>query len=87
MAFHITELEQQTEAARADLIHLDAVIRLFAPELAPDALPARQRHPRRLDYFAHGEIARRVLDMLRVGGTVAAIDGRQAGNRGQGAEL
>ena len=49
VAFHITELEQQAEAARADLIHLDAVIRLFAPEVEPDALPARQRHPRRLD--------------------------------------
>lgn len=74
VAFHITELEQQAEAARADLIHLDAVIRLFAPEVEPDALPARQRHPRRLDYFAHCEITRRVLDMLQIGGTVLAID-------------
>ncbi len=74
IAFHITELERQAEAVRADLIHLDAVIRIFAPDLPPDVLPERQRHPRRLDYFAHGEITRRVLDMLRPGGTIQAID-------------
>lgn len=74
VAFHITELERQVEAVRADLVHLDSVIRMFAPELAPDVLPKRERHPRRLDYFAHGEITRRVYDMLRGGGTVQAID-------------
>jgi predicted transcriptional regulator len=74
IAFHITEIERQAEAVRADLVHIDAVIRMFAPDIAPDVLPERQRHPRRLDYFAHGEITRRVYDMLRGGGTVAAID-------------
>jgi hypothetical protein len=47
---------------------------MFAPDLPSDASPERRRHPRRLDYFAHGEITRRVLEMLRVGGTIQAID-------------
>jgi hypothetical protein len=74
LSFQIEEIERQAEAARADLIHLDAVIRLFAPDIAPDALPERERHVRRLSYFAHGEITRRALDALRVGGTVTALD-------------
>lgn len=75
VAFRIAELEKQTEAVRADLVHIDAVIRLLAPHLAPDELPERQRRPRRLEYFAHGEISRRILDTLRdADGPVAAID-------------
>lgn len=78
-AFRVTELEKQTEAARADLVHIDAVIRMLAPQLDPDDIPGRQRRPRRLDYFAHGEITRRILDLLREHETVAAVDvARQA---------
>jgi hypothetical protein len=72
--FRIGEIEREAEAMRADLMHLDAVIRIFAPDIEPAALPPRLRHPRRLEYFSHGEITRRILDMLRVGGTVATID-------------
>lgn len=73
-AFRVGELEKQTEAARADLIHIDAVIRMLAPHLARDDMPVRQRQPRRLEYFAHGEISRRILDGLRPGGTIQAVD-------------
>jgi hypothetical protein len=79
IAFKIAEMERDTEAVRATPVHIDAVIRLFAPDLPPDVLPERQRRPRQLDYFAHGEITRRVLDMLRAGGEIQAIDvARQA---------
>jgi hypothetical protein len=79
IAFRITELEKQTEAVRADLVHIDAVIRMFAPKLDPDQIPERQRRPRRLEYFAHGEISRRCLDTLRMLGTIAAVEvARQA---------
>jgi hypothetical protein len=74
LSFQIAEIEKQAETARADLIHVDAVIRMFAPDIAPDALPERQRHVRRLNYFAHGEISRRALNMLRAGGTVTTLD-------------
>jgi hypothetical protein len=73
-AFRVGELEKQTEAARADLIHIDAVIRMLAPHLDPDDIPERQRRPRRLEYFAHGEISRRILDGLRPGEPMPAIE-------------
>lgn len=73
-AFRVTELERQTEAVRADLVHIDAVIRMLAPHLQPDELPERQRRPRRLEYFAHGEISRRILDTLREKEPIEAID-------------
>lgn len=78
-AFRVNELEKQTEAARADLVHIDAVIRMLAPQLDPDDIPERQRRPRRLEYFAHGELTRRILDAARENETVAAVDvARQA---------
>ena len=73
-AFQITQMERDIETVRADLVHLDAVIRLFAPDVSPEDIPTPTRKPRQLAYFSHGEITRRVLDMLRVGGTVQAID-------------
>jgi hypothetical protein len=79
VAFEVAELERATEAKRQDLIHIDAVIRLFAPELDLANTPERKRKPRRLAYFGHGEISRRCLDMLRGGATLAASDiARQA---------
>jgi len=73
-AFRITEMERETETVRANLVHLDAVIRLFAPNVSPEQIPPQTRRPRQLAYFAHGEITRRALDMLRAGGTVKAVD-------------
>ena len=74
-AFRIVEMEKQTEGVRADLVHIDAVLRMFAPELDLDTLPLRLHRPHRLDYFSHGEISRRVFDCLREnGGEIAAID-------------
>jgi hypothetical protein len=60
----ITRTEQQLGQFRADLGHLDATLRLFAPELEPKTIPAkriRQADP----WFEHGELPRRVLDALR----------------------
>jgi len=74
IAFEIGELERDAEAKRQELIHIDAVIRMFAPDLNPEDGPVRVRRPRRLDYFAHGEITRRCLDMLRGGDTLLASD-------------
>ena len=73
-AFHVTELERETETVRSDLVHIDAVIRLFAPDVSLEDIPPQTRKPRQLAYFAHGEITRRALDMLRKGGTVTSLD-------------
>jgi hypothetical protein len=60
IAGQITRFEQQVGQFRADLTHVDATIRLFAPDLTPDAIPAKVI--RRSDgWFASGEVKRRVL--------------------------
>ena len=67
LAGQITRFEQQLGQFRADLTHVDATIRLFAPDLEPDTIPAKVI--RRSDgWFASGEVKRRVLDTLRRSG-------------------
>jgi hypothetical protein len=60
----ITRTEQRLGQFRADLVHLDATLRLFVPELEPKMIPAKRI--RQVDlWFEHGELPRRVLDALR----------------------
>lgn len=64
LAGQITRFEQQLGQFRADLTHVDATVRLFAPDLEPDTIPAKVI--RRSDgWFESGEVKRRVLDTLR----------------------
>jgi len=63
----IARTQQQLGQFRADLVHLDATIRLFAPAMEPETIPAkriRQSDP----WFERGELSRRVLDALRRAG-------------------
>jgi hypothetical protein len=60
----IADLEKRAAQCRADLMHVDAVLRLFAPDtdvtaIAPKAV--RRRNP----WFAPGELSRTILDILR----------------------
>src|SRR3954464_11300929 len=60
----IVDLEKQIGQHRADLLHVDAVLRLFAPDLEPAAIgPRAVRRPN--SWFKPGELARLVLDVLR----------------------
>ena len=60
----IADLEKRIGQHRADLLHVDAVLRLFAPDLEPAAiLPKAVR--RLSGWFRPGELARMVLDVLR----------------------
>jgi hypothetical protein len=61
----IADLERKTAQQRADLVHVDAVLRLYAPELEPDCIPSRAVR-RRNGWFQPGELVRMVLDILRV---------------------
>jgi len=63
----ITRTEQQLGQFRADLVHLDATIRLFAPEMEPKTIPAKRIRQSDL-WFEQGELSRRVLDALRQAG-------------------
>lgn len=61
----IADLERRAAQQRADLVHVDAVLRLYAPELQPDCIPSRAVR-RRNGWFKPGELVRMVLDILRV---------------------
>src|SRR5688572_25625500 len=60
----IADLEKRIGQHRADLLHVDAVLRLFAPGFEPATIPSKAvRQPSGL--FRPGELARMVLDVLR----------------------
>jgi hypothetical protein len=63
----IADLEKRLGQAGADLVHLDAVLRLFASELEPTAI-APKAVRRCNTWFQPGECPRLVLDMLRTAG-------------------
>jgi hypothetical protein len=63
MAAELGTLERRAGQVRADLCHLDAVMRLLDPGAKPDAIPAKP--PRTPGLFADGELPRAVLDVLR----------------------
>jgi hypothetical protein len=63
----IARTEQQLGQFRTDFVHLDATIRLFAPEMEPKAIPAKRIGQSDL-WFEQGELPRRVLDALRRAG-------------------
>ena len=63
----ITRTEQQLGQFRAELVHLDATLRLFAPDLEPKTIPAKKIWQADL-CFEQGELSRRVIDALRRAG-------------------
>ena len=64
LAGQIVRVEQQLGQFRADLIHIDATIRLFAPDIRPETIQSKVIR-RRDGWFEPGEVKRRVLDTLR----------------------
>ena len=63
----IARAQQQLGQFRADLVHLDATIRLFAPALEPETIPPKRIRQSDL-WFEPGGLSRRVLDALRRAG-------------------
>jgi hypothetical protein len=64
VAGEIEATRRRLDQLRADLVHIDAVLRLFDAAAEPDAIPAK-RPWRRSGWFGDGELPRRVLDTLR----------------------
>jgi len=60
----IRALEAKIGHHRVELVHLDATIRLFAPEMDPNAIQPR-RPVVRNDWFAPGQCIRLIYDFLR----------------------
>jgi hypothetical protein len=63
----LADLERRLAAHRADLVHVDAVLRLYAPALEPSTIPSKAVRARS-GWFAHGEASRKALDILREAG-------------------
>src|SRR3954469_13777958 len=61
IAMHSREIDR----LRAELIHIDATLRLFDPETDPSDVPALRRYPRRTEWFARGEVTQRVYEAFR----------------------
>jgi hypothetical protein len=70
--FEIGELEKRVDQLRTELVHLDAVLRMFRPDFKAEALPVRHRRPTKSPYFAHGELTKRIFDAMRTRGTVSS---------------
>ncbi len=60
----MSRLEQQIVRHRASLVHLDAAMRLFDPDLAPEAISLRPQRPRSA-WFRPGECLQLIHGVLR----------------------
>src|SRR5580700_6129279 len=76
----IEKLERKLEQHRADLTHIDGVLRLFQPDRDPGEIKPKRTYARRTRYFAHNELSRLCMDALRAADgalmTTDAIAGR-----------
>jgi len=64
----IEKLERKLEQHRADLTHIDGVLRLFQPDRDPDEIKPKRTYARRTRYFARNELSRLILEALRDAG-------------------
>ena len=60
----IDALEKQIAQLRADLVHVDGVLRLYQPERDPEDIKPIRQH-RRSRYFASGELSRLCREAFR----------------------
>jgi hypothetical protein len=72
--FEIGELEKKADQLRTELVHLDAVLRMFRPDFKAEGLPVRHRRPTKSPYFRHGELTQRIFDALREHGQITSLD-------------
>jgi hypothetical protein len=61
----IEKLERNLEQHRADLTHIDGVLRLFQPDRDPGDIKPRRTYVKRTRYFARNELSRLCMDVLR----------------------
>ena len=64
LAGMVNRLEQELAQHRASLVHLDATMRLFDPDIRPEAIRPRQLRAHN-DWFRPGECLRLIYDVLR----------------------
>ena len=55
----------EVDRLRADLVHLDAAIRILCPEAEPELIKPKRPSRKGCDWFGRGELGRLVLAALR----------------------
>jgi hypothetical protein len=84
---YIHDLEKRIARQRANLVSLDATIKLFSPGTNPDSILPKRAY-RRTRYFAHNELSRLVMSALRLAtGPLATADIATAVMRTKGAAM
>ena len=63
----IARLERQLDQHRADLSHIDGVLRLFEPDRDLEAIKPKRTCAKRTSYFARNELSRLCRESLRDG--------------------
>lgn len=58
-------LQAKLDQLRADLVHLEAAIRIMDPAAVPELIPAKKPGRKGCDWFGRGELGRLALDVLR----------------------
>ena len=61
----ILKLEKDIAQRRAKLMHLDATLKLFAPDMVLHTIRPKRPNGRKTSWFGHGERSRLVLSALR----------------------
>jgi hypothetical protein len=84
--FEIGERERDAERLRTQVVHLDAVIRLFRPDFTAEAAPIRLRRPAKSPFFRHGEMTQRIYDAFREHETVSSAELGLAAMRDKGVD-
>lgn len=74
LLFEIDQHERALERLQTELVHLDAVLRMFRPDFKAEALPVRHRRPTKSPYFRHGELTQRIFDALRERETINSTE-------------
>ena len=72
VAGRIVDLRRELDRLQADLVHIDAVLRLYG--LTPEEIPTKGRISIRSAYFGRNELSRRCRDIIREKGTIKADD-------------
>jgi hypothetical protein len=70
----VARLERQLDQHRADLTHIDGVLRLFQPDRDPGEIKPKRTYARRTRYFARNELSRLTLEALRDAGKLLSTD-------------
>src|SRR4051812_9327938 len=70
VAGEIETYTRELNRLRATLVHIDATLWLFDPDTDPTDIPALRRYLRRTDWFAHGEVTRRIYEAGRDDGVI-----------------